>query len=179
MREEIWAKQFPRGAKLLSYLYRILLCSESDLQSVDLLRRIFSRTADPMLRMINDFIFRGDFEDPFQEFFVEKLYKRGGTHYDFLFKLTSKPDEKIPVFLADTVQTIFKTGSTLHLLKKQSFIEGGGEDLAIKEYYDICSDSAFSTLRLFSQPTSNETQLEFQLTALKLRQELRQKRQDV
>lgn len=94
IRSKVWIKRFPKGAKLLSFLYKILLCSESDLQAVDLLRRIFQKSSEPLLQMINSFIFYGDFEDPYDEFFVEKLYRRGVdknlTQYsDYLFKLTS------------------------------------------------------------------------------------------
>lgn len=73
--------------------------------------------------MINSFIFTGDFEDPFSEFFVEKLMRRGvksnlTSYSDYLFKLTSNPEEKVPLFIIDSVSAIFKTGSSLHLLRK-------------------------------------------------------------
>lgn len=42
---------------------------------IDLLRRIFTQSARPLLRMISEFITIGSFEDPFAEFFVEKLYR--------------------------------------------------------------------------------------------------------
>jgi hypothetical protein len=49
------------------------MCCESDLQAVDLLRDIFTKTIKPLLEMIDDFIYRGVFDDPFNEFFIEKL----------------------------------------------------------------------------------------------------------
>ena len=75
IRSEQWLNEFPRGAKLLTYLYRIMLASEADLQVIDLLRRIFGQAVRPILLMISEFIIIGSFEDPFQEFFVEKLYR--------------------------------------------------------------------------------------------------------
>ena len=75
IRSEQWLNEFPRGAKLLTYLYRIMLASEADLQVIDLLRRIFGQAVRPILLMISEFITIGSFQDPFNEFFVEKLYR--------------------------------------------------------------------------------------------------------
>lgn len=82
--------------------------------------------------MISAFITIGSFEDPFQEFFVEKLYrtalskdkpstkadtaKFADRTDDYIFKISSDAD-KIPVFLNDTAVTIFKIGCDLNLLK--------------------------------------------------------------
>lgn len=75
IRSEQWLNEFPKGARLLTYLYRIMIASEADLQVIDLLRRIFTQSAHPLLLMISEFITIGSFEDPFEEFFVEKLYR--------------------------------------------------------------------------------------------------------
>jgi hypothetical protein len=61
IRSKQWLEEFPRGAALLSYLYQILMCCESDLHSVKLLRHSFAVAIQPMLRMISDFIYTGDF----------------------------------------------------------------------------------------------------------------------
>jgi hypothetical protein len=53
-----------------------MLASESDLQVIDLLRKVFSSSLQPILYMISEFITQGTFEDPFNEFFVEKLYRQ-------------------------------------------------------------------------------------------------------
>ena len=77
------------------------------------------------MEIINNFIFTGDFDDPYREFFVKKKYRRGvsknSLSQDFIYKLTSKPSIKIPIFLIDVASTIFKAGSSLHLLEKQSY----------------------------------------------------------
>ena len=52
-----------------------MLACEADLQVIDLLRRIFAQSCKPILLMISQFITLGNFEDPFDEFFVEKLYR--------------------------------------------------------------------------------------------------------
>jgi len=57
IRNEQWLGEFPRGAHLLTYLYKILMCCESDLQAVHLLRDIFRKTIQPLLEMINEFIY--------------------------------------------------------------------------------------------------------------------------
>lgn len=41
IRNKFWLKKFPKGAQLLNYLYKIILCCESDLQAIELLRKIF------------------------------------------------------------------------------------------------------------------------------------------
>ena len=51
------------------------MCCESDLQAVDLLRDIFAKSIQPLLDMIDDFIYRGTFNDPFGEFFIQKIHK--------------------------------------------------------------------------------------------------------
>ena len=111
-----------------------MIASEADLQVIDLLRRIFTQTVRPLLLMISEFVTIGSFEDPFDEFFVEKLYrnKREANgdateaeqqsedvdESDFIYKFTADPN-KIPVFLTpkDTAVTIFKIGCDLNLLK--------------------------------------------------------------
>ena len=109
-----------------------MIASEADLQVIDLLRRIFSQTVRPLLLMISEFVTIGSFEDPFDEFFVEKLYRNKREQSaedaeqqtdavddsDFIYKFTSDPN-KIPVFLTpkDTAVTIFKIGCDLNLLK--------------------------------------------------------------
>ena len=128
IRSQQWLNEFPRGAKLLTYLYRIMLASEADLQVIDLLRRIFGAAVRPVLLMISEFITIGSFQDPFNEFFVQKLYRNSkgkrdenstnDLQDDFIFKISSDPDQ-IPIFLNtnDTAITIFKIGCDLNLLK--------------------------------------------------------------
>jgi hypothetical protein len=50
--------------------------------------------------MISEFIFSGNFIDPFEEFFIEKIYALNSNNKKFLFKLTSNPN-KIPSFLGE------------------------------------------------------------------------------
>lgn len=65
IRRKQWLEEFPKGARLLTYLFRITLACEADLTVVELLRRIFARAVSPLLRMISEFITVGTFEDPF------------------------------------------------------------------------------------------------------------------
>lgn len=73
----------------------------------------------PLLQMVSEFIYTGDFNDPFGEFFIEKIYKIGknGTDQEeHLFKLTSDLD-KIPSFVGPVIaQKIFEVGSHVNLL---------------------------------------------------------------
>ena len=52
-----------------------MIASEADLQVIDLLRKIFTQSAKPILLMVSEFITIGSFKDPFDEFFVERLYR--------------------------------------------------------------------------------------------------------
>lgn len=54
---------------------------------------------EPILNMMGQFIFTGDFDDPFQEFFVEKLYKKHSSEY--VLKMKGNPMETIPCFFFD------------------------------------------------------------------------------
>ena len=108
-------------------MYKIILCCESDLEAINLLRKIFAKTLKPYLNMITLFVFTGEFSDPFNEFFIEKLMRRGGDNnksLDFIYKMTSEPDIKIPVFLVSIAPSIFKAGTSVHLLKRGGTMEG-------------------------------------------------------
>ena len=55
--------------------------------------------------MVSEFIYTGDFNDPFGEFFIEKVYKigkNGADQEEHLFKLTSDLD-KIPSFVGPVI----------------------------------------------------------------------------
>ncbi len=52
------------------------MASEADLQCIDLLRKILAKSLQPLLNMIAQFTTTGDFEDPFEEFFVKKLVSK-------------------------------------------------------------------------------------------------------
>ena len=58
---------------MLTYLFRITMACEADITVVELLRRIFARAVAPLFRMISEFITVGQFDDPFNEFFIEQL----------------------------------------------------------------------------------------------------------
>jgi hypothetical protein len=128
IRNEQWLGEFPRGAHLLTYLYKILMCCESDLQAVHLLRDIFRKTIQPLLEMINEFIYQGSFDDPFQEFFIEKVPINAKARKDseqsaspllmhHVYKLTQRT-EIIPEFIGVKIaEAIFKIGSHINLLQ--------------------------------------------------------------
>jgi len=52
-----------------------MIASEADLQVIELLRKVFAQAVRPILLMVSEFITIGSFKDPFDEFFVEKLYR--------------------------------------------------------------------------------------------------------
>ena len=108
--------------------------------------------------MISEFIYSGTFNDPFNEFFVEKIYNQGKGKksmktYDFLYRLSSDI-EKIPSFLGENMAlAIFKVGSHVHLLQMvNAGSQGKNPDFTVRtmekiehvdkqEYYNICNVS--------------------------------------
>lgn len=119
--------------------------------------------------MIHNFVFAGDFQDPHKEFFISKKFRKGidkdSGSSEFLFKLTSKPHVKIPVFLIESASTIYKAGSALHLLRKQG-LKSNAENLSLKQYYEICQSGIsqmFIPKQILSQYTyeAPTLQLEF------------------
>lgn len=72
---------------------------------------------------MKSFIFTGDFEDYHDEFFIKKIYRKGKSehrsHDDFVFMMNPDLNEKVPCFLMLIAPTIFKAGSSLHLLTRQ------------------------------------------------------------
>ena len=73
LRKEEWLIDFPKGSNLISYLYNILISLESDLSVINLVRKLFQTTLKPYLNFVNSFIYNGDFEDPYNEFYIEKV----------------------------------------------------------------------------------------------------------
>lgn len=71
--------------------------------------------------MISEFIYSGNFNDPFNEFFVERIFKqvkgnKRSSSNEFIYKL-SADSHKIPSFLGKNMaMAIFKVGSHVHLL---------------------------------------------------------------
>lgn len=134
------------------------MCCESDLQAVHLLRDIFRKTMQPLLEMIDEFIYRGTFDDPFQEFFIEKLpyehpRSKGGVDVvqplvmQHTYKLTSRA-EIIPDFIGFKIaEAIFKIGSHINLLQvhdqEQMFSQPEAwQDETVTSYAkDICDIS--------------------------------------
>lgn len=140
-----WFRDFPKGSHLLSYLYNILISLESDLSVINLVRKLFQQTLKPYLNFITSFIYEGDFNDPFDEFYIEKLqqdqgdseFKPADPHDKYKisdkqkFKIKGGNLAGIPIFLTGFTLQIFKCGSTLSLLKE---VQDG-------QYFSIwCSD---------------------------------------
>lgn len=126
--------------------------------------------------MISEFIYTGDYNDPFGEFFIEKVYKIGNAGADqeeHLYKLTSDL-QKIPSFVGPLIaQKIFEVGSHVNLLQMldawtNNQAQGGATVLGPRQlvqkrdYYDICNVSTQSyegslgsqrALKTFVHPT--------------------------
>lgn len=68
--------------------------------------------------------------DPHSEFFIEKKYRRNSESAikdfssDFVFMLTDETETKIPCFLVSIAPSIFKAGSSVHLLTRQDVFKG-------------------------------------------------------
>jgi hypothetical protein len=132
--KEEWLHEFPKGSSLLSYLYNILVALESDLSVIDtIVRTLFQRTMTPYLNFITSFIYEGDFEDPFGEFYIEKVDHEQGETQDIndqykisekqKFKIRGENTASIPIFLSKYTVQIFKCGSMLSLLKEAQGVD--------------------------------------------------------
>jgi len=86
----------------------------------------------PILRMISEFITIGTFEDPFNEFFVEKLQP----DHRVVYKLAGAHKSKVPIFFKETASVIFKVGCDINLLKENKQKTGDSSEL---QYYRVCS----------------------------------------
>lgn len=133
IRRKQWLEEFPKGSTLLTYLYRITLACEADLTVVELLRRIFARAVSPLLRMISEFITVGAFEDPFSEFFIQKLASKS----DKAGAIYRLEPEKVPAFFQnETAEMIFALGSDINLLRQHKPVTSDGD---LPDYYKICT----------------------------------------
>lgn len=86
------------------------MACEADLQIVELVRGLFAKAVEPILRMIAEFVTVGSFEDPQQEFFVEKMqidFTKAGSENSVKFNLDKN---KVPLFLRDVAPMIFRVG---------------------------------------------------------------------
>ena len=118
--KEAWIQEFPKGSNLLSYLYNILVSLESDLSVIDMVRSLFQRTLRPYLNFITSFIFEGEFEDPFGEFYIEKILQESPDDMEVdmnekykitekqKFRIKSNQSFGIPIFLSRFAVQIFK-----------------------------------------------------------------------
>lgn len=73
----------------------------------------------PFLKMVKSFIFTGDFEDPHEEFFVSKIYrKKNVINEEYVLMMSEEVEEKVPCFMVPVAPIIFKAGSSLNLLSQ-------------------------------------------------------------
>ena len=99
------------------------------------------------MNFITSFIFEGDFEDPFNEFYIEKINNNpddmqiDGTESKIKdkiltakvpkFKMRLEKEYSLPIFISRFSVQIFKCGSMLSLLK----------DIEDSEYFSICGNN--------------------------------------
>lgn len=91
-----------------------------------------------MLDMINSFIFTGEFEDPFNEFFVVKLLSRQSGKC-IGYRIRGDFAKTVPTFLKHLAVQIYRCGGSVNLLAGHSgrYKEGYGQELC--DYLKICS----------------------------------------
>uniref|UniRef100_A0A7S0H3Y5 Spindle pole body component n=1 Tax=Amorphochlora amoebiformis TaxID=1561963 RepID=A0A7S0H3Y5_9EUKA len=118
---------FPRGGALLSYLFECGTLSGGLKGTEPLFQFLFDRALEPYLRMLRAWIYKGQLEDPFNEFMIGVNppnstsraevpifgYARGGG----IGKIELR-EEQIPVFLQDVAWQIFTCGHTVRIVKR-------------------------------------------------------------
>ncbi|KNA12914.1 hypothetical protein SOVF_122120, partial [Spinacia oleracea] len=115
---------FPRGGKLLTFLYK-------QLQAVDpahcsLLKFLFLRSLEPYCRFIRSWIYEAKISDPYGEFVVEysadpppNSHGKAGIPVDFpLASIREQDGVSIPCFLGDVLIPLLRAGQQLQMVMK-------------------------------------------------------------
>ncbi|CAN6465030.1 unnamed protein product [Victoria cruziana] len=115
---------FPRGADLLTYLYKQL--QDTDPVHEVLLKFLFYHSFEPYHRLIRSWIYQAAIRDPYREFIVGSLDDPACNCHDVAIcniNSTLPPfemheDVAVPCFLKDVCRLIFRAGQQLQLLVK-------------------------------------------------------------
>ncbi|KAI5066435.1 hypothetical protein GOP47_0019059 [Adiantum capillus-veneris] len=157
---------FPRGANLLSFLYRQL--QEADNVHVELLRYLFACACQPYLAFVHSWLYRATLKDPYEEFVVQEA--------NFMPRVGSgsqvKTSVSAPCFLEDVCTPLIRSGQQLQVLSK--LVEAGAADAAnnttscisngfrilesaLKAWTELADDSSvFSLSLIFNKEKLNE-----------------------
>ncbi|KAK9462825.1 Spc98 family-domain-containing protein [Lipomyces oligophaga] len=103
------------GGQLLSILYSYN--SHGDPFVSGFADRILARVSRPIYELLCQYIYSGDFRDPYDEFFIRKgpTESTQGAQWDGKFKLI--PDQ-VPTFIsAEIVEKVYQTGKSLDFIK--------------------------------------------------------------
>lgn len=104
-----------RGGQLAMVVYRFM--QQGDKQIRAIITRILSQIVLPIRQMLSSWIFHGEIQDPFDEFFIGSLMISSSTSVDEKQYVTN--DHMIPGFITrQQANKILATGKAIHLLKK-------------------------------------------------------------
>ncbi|MCO5602266.1 hypothetical protein L7F22_056395 [Adiantum nelumboides] len=115
---------FPRGADLLTFLYRQLQ-QEADNVHVELLRYLFSCACQPYLVFVHSWLYRASLKDPYNEFVVQEpnLMASAGSGSQV------KTSVSAPCFLEGVRIPLIRSGQQLQVLSK--LVEAGVADVTV------------------------------------------------
>ncbi|XP_064632951.1 gamma-tubulin complex component 6-like isoform X2 [Lineus longissimus] len=115
------AEEFPKGIKLLSYLYQITVdnCS-SDHYPV--LLSILYTSCGPYIQFIQNWAYHGFCQDIYEEFMIrvnqDFLFCRDKYYWTNGYEMVSQESEEmVPLFLKDLALDLFVCGKSINLLK--------------------------------------------------------------
>ena len=122
----------PTPNHLLNFTYSLLNSLELSFSDADLVQYIFTESIKPLFSFLTELVFKGNFQDDHNEFFIE--YNSIIEEYDL------GNSNNIPNFLMSILKDILECANNMLLFKYHE-----------RDYYDLCKED-FSNLMLIFVP---------------------------
>ncbi|EAR93549.3 Spc97/Spc98 family protein (macronuclear) [Tetrahymena thermophila SB210] len=142
-----------KGGELLSKLYD-LLKNTSDKQIVDIYYYVLQKSFAPYVQMLSQWIYYGQIDDLFQEFFIQEnvFVKRDNISKDFKENYWDQRfilrEKQVPAFLYLWKEMVFKTGKYLSVLSEhEGKVVSSPFELDLVQNYET-----YLQMQDFSQP---------------------------
>eukprot|EP01080_Neovahlkampfia_damariscottae_P006353 gene6353-10359_t len=102
-----------KGGHLLSKIYEISYKTRGDTQNYSMMEKIIEKSCAPYFKMIENWIFKGTLNDPYDEFMIKsnENIKSNSKFWDEKFQISNSPN-----FLNQHSEKILSTGKNLYIL---------------------------------------------------------------
>lgn len=104
---------FPRGGRLLSYLFQCGTLSSGQSATDPLFQFLFTRACRPYIGMLQSWVFQGRIRDPFGEFMVRPVDSGDGETPTDGRRFELVASRNIPSFLRDSAARVLECGSAV------------------------------------------------------------------